>query len=412
MLSLIRINFTEAFVQCKNILNQKNLSDELKGKCYNLLGMYEILQNNDTRTALQWFKKALESYDKAKLPRRIAGIEVNIANIYNLLGEFSKAEEHWANASEINNSVGNLEQEGLLLLNVGVHHHHKRNTEKSIQLVNRAYKIFLSLGNEISESLALLNLGEMHMYISEYQKSYDSLSQAEMILKRHNHPEELAELYLIRGKFFFKVGDAETLTKIKDEFSNHLLANTLPQKQLNNLNYLEQLEAIINNNDVNIDQFKTVVKNYFEGNEKFNFSESFFILTEYLTSSDQYDEALNLITMKEIIEICKQSIIFEAEREYFLGKISLVLGSDKLLPPIDHFENAYKLIQEESITELTWKVLWALAESYRQRGNEQKTKNYTNYAKELIQFIADQISNMELRNIYLQKEERKTVLQN
>ncbi|RLC49547.1 MAG: hypothetical protein DRI23_09000, partial [Candidatus Cloacimonadota bacterium] len=157
--------FTEALVQCKNILRHTNLSDELKGKCYNLLGMYEIYQNNDAKTALQWFIKATDCYHKANLPRRIAGMEVNVGNIYGILGEYNKAEQHWQKASQINNSIGNLEQEGLLLLNMGVYLHRSHKIEEAISSVNKANKIFLSLGNELNESLSLLNLGEMHMLI-------------------------------------------------------------------------------------------------------------------------------------------------------------------------------------------------------------------------------------------------------
>ena len=95
-----------------------------------------------------------------------------------------------------------------------------------------------------------------------------------------------------------------------------------------------------------------------------------------------------------------------------MGKISLGHGSDKLLPPIDYFEKAYDLVKNESITELTWKILWALAEVYRQRGNIEKSKNYSKYAKELIQFIAEQLNTTGLQRVYLQQHERKAVLQN
>ncbi len=143
-----------------------------------------------------------------------------------------------------------------------------------------------------------------------------------------------------------------------------------------------------------------------------NYTESVLLLVEQLITAGDYETSLEEINSKELIEICKQNIIFEAEREYLLGKISLGYGSDKLLPPIDYFERAYDLIKNESITELTWKILWALAEIYRQRGNIEKSKNYSNYAKELIQFIAEHLSATGLRRIYLQKSERKAVLQN
>jgi len=404
--------FAEAFVQCKNILRHTDLSNELKGKCYNLLGMYEIYQNNDTKTALQWFTKATACYLKANLPRRIAGMEVNIGNIYNLLGDYNKAEEHWSKASQINNSVGNLEQEGLLLLNIGVSHHHRQKIEEAITLVNKAYKIFLSLGNELNESLALMNLGEMHMLICEYQNAYDSLKHSSRILEKQNHNEELAELYLILGKFYFRIGDSENFSKAVKELSQLFQENELPAKHHNNLSFLQVLEQISNNGDVNIQQLKKIIDTYNGQDERLYYKESSLLLVEQLISNGDYETSLEEINSKELIEICKQNNIFEAERDYFLGKISLGHGSDKLLPPIDYFNRAYDLIKNESITELTWKILWALAEVYRQRGNIEKSKSYNKYAKELIQFIAEQLSTTGLQRTYLQQSERKAVLQN
>lgn len=404
--------FTEALVQCKKILSHKDLSDELKGKCYNLLGMYEIYQNNDAKTALQWFTKATDCYHKANLPRRIAGMEVNVGNIYGLLAEYNKAEEHWQKASQINNSIGNLEQEGLLLLNMGVNRLRRQKIEEAITSANKAYKIFLSLGNELNESLALSNLGEMHMLICEYQNAYDSLEHSSRILKKQNHSEELAELYLVLGKFYFRIGDQKNLSKVVKELSQLLHENELPAKHNNNLNFLQVLEQVSSNSDVNIQQLKKIINTYNVQDERLNYTESVLLLVEQLISAGDYETSLEEINSKELIEICKQNIIFEAEREYFLGKISLGHGSDKLLPPIDYFERAYDLIINESISELTWKILWALAEIYKQRGNIEKSKNYSKYAKELIQFIAEQLSTTGLQRAYLRQSERKAVLQN
>jgi len=404
--------FTEALVQCKNILRHTNLSDELKGKCYNLLGMYEIYQNNDAKTALQWFTKAIDCYHKANLPRRIAGMEVNVGSIYGLLAEDNKAEEHWQKASQINNSIGNLEQEGLLLLNIGVFYLDRQYFDNAIKSLNRARKIFLSFGNELNEGLALLNLGEAHTLICEYQDSYNSLKQALRIFEKKNNNEELAEVLIRMGMFYFRIGDPENLSKVVKELSQLLHENELPAKHHNNFSFLQVLEQISNNNDVNIQQLKKIIEIYNVQDERLNYAESALLFVEQLITAGDYETSLEEINSKELIEICKQNIIFEAEREYFLGKISHGHGSDKLLPPIDYFERAYDLVKNECITELTWKILWALAEIYRQRGNIEKSKNYSKYAKELIQFIAEHLSATGLRRTYLQKSERKAVLQN
>jgi hypothetical protein len=101
----------------------------------------------------------------------------------------------------------------------------------------------------------------------------------------------------------------------------------------------------------------------------------------------------------------------EAEREYFLGIISQSYASDKLLPPLEHFEKAYELVKDESVAEITWKILLALSELYIERGNLSKAKVYTIYGKELIYFISENIEMPRLRAAYLKQNERLKAIQ-
>jgi hypothetical protein len=100
----------------------------------------------------------------------------------------------------------------------------------------------------------------------------------------------------------------------------------------------------------------------------------------------------------------------EAEREYFLGLLSRSYATDKLLPPLTHFEKAYELIKDENISELTWKILFAISELYIERGNLNKAKQYVFYTRELIYFIAEKLDSPRLRAAYLQQNERFRIL--
>jgi hypothetical protein len=82
-----------------------------------------------------------------------------------------------------------------------------------------------------------------------------------------------------------------------------------------------------------------------------------------------------------------------------------------LLPPLEHFEKAYDLIKDESIFELTWKILYAISELYLERGNLNKAKRYIVYTRELIYFIAEKIESHRLRAAYLKHNERIIVLE-
>ncbi|MCZ7614672.1 MAG: hypothetical protein M5T52_14335 [Ignavibacteriaceae bacterium] len=75
-----------------------------------------------------------------------------------------------------------------------------------------------------------------------------------------------------------------------------------------------------------------------------------------------------------------------------------------------YFEKAYELIKEDNITELTWQVLYEMADLNIDRGNLNKAKYFINYARELIYYIAGRIDSPILRAAYLRQNERLNTL--
>jgi hypothetical protein len=130
-----------------------------------------------------------------------------------------------------------------------------------------------------------------------------------------------------------------------------------------------------------------------------------------LILDEKYSEALTETNQKYFLDLCSQNSILEAEREYFLGIISQNYASDNLLPPLEHFERAYELVKDESVAEITWKILLAMSELYIERGNLSKAKVFTIYGKELIYFISEKIELPRLRAAYLKQQERFKAIQ-
>ena len=101
--------------------------------------------------------------------------DVNIGIILTNFGDYEKAEEHWKDALKINESIGNLEQEGILLNNFGEFYFYRKKYDLAVDSYLKAQNIFLSLGNEIKYGLTLKSLGEVYLKICEYQKSLNTL---------------------------------------------------------------------------------------------------------------------------------------------------------------------------------------------------------------------------------------------
>ena len=403
--------YQETIQQCNTLLEENNLSDELIGRCYNLKGIIDFYKFNYLESAIKNFELAKMAFIKTGQPDRVARIENNIGIIFTNFNEHEKAEEHWKNAFRINASIGNLEQEGSLLNNFGEFYSYRKKYDLAVESYIKAQNVFLSLGNEIKYGLTLKSLGEVYLKICEYQKSLNMLKEAYEIFKRLNNYEYISECLTFLGKLYFIIGTLRELKETIDSFENTLRKDKLPEKFFTNLRFLKLLYGLLKGEKVLPEDINRILNEYRHIEEKDLMVECRFILIQFLITDENYNAAYIQIMDKELIDLSLQNSILAAEREYFLGIISKNFSSDVLQPSLIHFEKAYDLIKDESIFELTWKVLFAISESYLERGNLNKAKRFIVYTRELIYFIAEKIESHHLRAAYLKKKERISVLE-
>ena len=404
-------NFTEAAEMCNEILERQQVTDEDRGRLHNLLGMCYHYNENDSRSAQIQFENALSFFEKEGLLSKVASIELNIGIMNNIIGNKAKAEESWNKALNLNRSIGNLSQEGLLLLNNGVYYFEELNFDKAIKYYKRAHNIFLSQGNKKNEGLVLSNLGESYLTSCEYQKAFEVLDESKTIFEKLNNVEELIPVMILLGYFHFTIGNAERLNDLCKDASNLLEDSPVKEKYKNDLLLLNNLNLIAAGKNINTTDLVMIRDDYLEKEDLINYVTVNTILLNYLIELELISEAEEELKNSSFIKVCKRNNIFNANREYLLGLVSRYFSYDNSSPAIEHFEEAYKLLEEEGIVELTWKVLFALAESYSERGNFNKAKNFIIYTRDLINSIAENIETTQFKTAYLQKEERLKAMQ-
>jgi tetratricopeptide (TPR) repeat protein len=372
--------------------------------------MIDIYQENDMSSALENFQNAKRKFAEANQLARVAGAEVNIGNIYTLLTNYDKAEEHWKNATQMNQSIGNLEQEANLLQSFGVFYLYRQKNDLSIDSYKRALKIFLSIGNELNKGQVLWNLAEVYIIACKYQDALNSLIEAKKLFEKLENYEESADVLFMLGKLYFKIGFNSKLNETFIEFNTNYSKLALA----NNYEILRELfgQWVSHGNSglVSIEKLRFISEEFAKKGDSKNFLESSLFLIKILLQQNKYREAFEEINKPKLIDFCSQNSILAAEREYFLGMISKNYESDKLLSPLVYFEKAYDLIKDESVTELTWKVMYEISQLYVERGNYTKAKRYVIYARELIYFIAEKLESPQLRAAYLKNTERLETL--
>ncbi|MCL5031436.1 MAG: protein kinase [Bacteroidetes bacterium] len=417
LLDIATINFNlnqydEASKIFNDIINRKDCEEETKGSCFQVMGLISIYKDDDLDSALQYFEKANSVYENSSLRFKQAQILMNIGNIYSMKGDSINSTNYWNRSLDINKSIGNIQQEAKLFLNFGIYYYNNLEFEKSTNFYQKALSIFFSLGIKDGLGLVKSNLGEVFLSMCEYQNALESLKDSiEIFRQLQNKEEELQALFML-GKLYFIIGDFEQLNQIIKIFESEMNEGTVAEKHKLNHQYLvclfdtsgEDLEPVLKSL-INI-------KNKLSAEEgKYDYYQCIMMIINVMIRLSKPKEAYKELLSEFIIKICQENNLLDAERNYVLGKLSESEPSLGLKSQIDYYQSAYELIQNLHITELTWKILFALSDSYNKRGNLNKAKDFVKYSKELINFIAGNIKDSRLKNIYLQEPERKQTIE-
>ncbi len=405
-------DYDEALKICKQIIKNKSALPEEKGLTYQMLGLISFYKDNDTDSSLKYFEDGLNAYAGANLRFRMAQMQMNIGNIYGAKGEHSKSKEYWEKSLEINRSIGNLEQEALLLGNFGIYYFDTLDFDESIKFYQKALSIFTSLGNKKSHGLVQINLGENYILTCNYQQAVEALNNAIGTFKQLQNIEETLEAEIMLGKLYFIIGDYEKLNSIIKEIEADSEPDKLTEKYKNYYLYLNLLKKFQSPNVNEVINSLLKIKEYFLQQEIFfDYFACSVLIVRLLVKLKNYNAAYGELKTVSFVNVCKDNILFEAERQFMIGSIVEKMPGLDDKPYLDFYKFSYELISQTYITEVTWKILFALAKAYSNRGNAKKAKEYIKYSKAVINYIADNIKDSRTRKIYLESPERKQALE-
>lgn len=400
-------NYEATSMICQNIINNTSTSDENKGDAYNLLGILSIQQKNDLDSARINFENCLNEYQTAESLHRIAAIEINIGNIYNIRGDYDNVEKHWNRSLEINLSTGNLYQQGKVFLNLGGFHFHKLNFETAIENYKKAGIIFYSLGDEYDRGLTESNLGEVYLFICEYEKAIGSLNSAiEIFYKAQNLLEQLEALFLL-AKVYSKIGDHVQFDKIIEEINNLTAPHTGSERIKLHMDFLKYIKRSELKQDIDLDDLYRVANEYISQEERINYFEAMTLIANYYLIQGEYSKVFELLSDKNFIDICHSNIYLEIEKLYLIGKTASMNSALYPEGAIFYFNEVYNLLSDLNVNETACKIIFEISNYYFERGNVIKAKEYASYGRSLINLMADQFKDERLKDIYLNSPYRK-----
>lgn len=406
-------NISESEQYCNLVIDNKNSNDEACGKVLNLLSIIEFQIKNNPEKSLHLAQQALQKYESSQLKSRMAGMLVNIGNYYDILGNQAKAQENWDEALKINSSIGNLEQESAIYINYGVFFNNKGDYESALNNWISAINILNLVGIKGQLASACYNIGNIYIQMCDYQKSCEYLLKANDLYNKFGTNEEKILSLISLGRLWFVLGDFEQLYKTQNKIEQLGKTALINPEQhyffFNILNFLLELNPAftIKTNNKLEDFFEQVI-NDIQIEDKL---EIIIIYCEYLLKTEQLDKLLNLFNLQIANELIEENIILLAYKNYFLGKICLLKPDNLEKSSIEYFEDAYNILENHSISELTWKVLFEITLIHYERGNFFKLKKPRLYSYELLNLIGENILSNNLRSAYFNHPERKAAIE-
>jgi hypothetical protein len=140
-----------------------------------------------------------------------------------------------------------------------------------------------------------------------------------------------------------------------------------------------------------LDKLNIIKKKFSLNNDRLLAAELQFILADEYNKKKEFGISISLLHSKMLTDICEFNSKYEAERLYLLSKIPTRYQSDLLLTKNYLLQKAYAILQSNSVTELSLKVLKDLSLFYFERGNNLKAKEYASYSEAILEYIATEI---------------------
>jgi signal transduction histidine kinase/DNA-binding response OmpR family regulator len=163
-------------------------------------------RNNNPDSAIYFAQKAHDSSIRIKYSDgEIKGLNyLGIAERNK--SHYSKAFEYFVEALKISEEVGNLEQKGYTLINIGNIYIYQTNYVGAIEYFENAIEPAILLKNKSMEAYCYLNLGRTYSRVEQYDKASEYLLKTRRIREELNDEEglitsavDLGELYRLQG---------------------------------------------------------------------------------------------------------------------------------------------------------------------------------------------------------------------
>lgn len=380
----------------------------LLGVIYTDLGIVNFFQDRFDE-AVHYFSEALKQYELVNEQGNVVNAINNIGNALSAKGEYAQAIEYWQRALKASLDFGTLNQQAQIYSNLGIAYVHLKDYRLAKKYYDKAIELCKRTGSTVNLAAVLTNLGELHFAEGEYENALHTWREAKQVAEMIHHPYLTSEIALHFVELYSRLGDT------KEMEAHALVASRLIQDQkldflLPKLWYLHGLcELRKEDHTAARHAFRRVLDSPVSGSKQdltllaaIRYAESLF------QGGDGHQAVEKLYALRKSFDPQKFPAI-AAELEYVLGVIASVKPDLVNEKAIMFFKRGMDAIAKEPVTETTWKLAYALAHEYYERGQLEKAREFLVKTRIVLQFFLSHFKSQELRERYLLDEHKDKV---
>jgi tetratricopeptide (TPR) repeat protein len=380
------------------------------------LGIAEFFRGN-FQESLQSFTVALDIYKPRNEVKTIDALN-NIGNVLSAMRDFRGALGKWEDALNRCNDQGTQYQRGQILNNMGIAHFKLEEYGEAASHYQQAKEIFDGLHSPRGSAFALTNLGEVTFAGGEYEQTFDYWNRSYALYEEMHDAEGMAQMLLgfvqlhialeNVGQAGQKLDEAESLIRQFHLLMFEGLVSYLRGLSLQAMGRCEQaLEA-----------FRTAESAFQQEGSFTGGTES--PRDKWLLSRLRQAEVFHAMHLQDRAAVLLKELLsghadelsprLEAEIRYRLGIVAREhpdLAGEKALVC---FREGLALIRDDHLSELSWKISFALGEEYARRGNSEKAREHFRTAKIVLDYFTSKFCSDDLRAQYVRSGSRAPVI--
>lgn len=383
-------------------------NSRLQGAIYTDLGIASFFQDKHD-DAIRYFREALRTYDLLNEKSQVINAINNIGNALSAKGEYEEAIQYWERALQASKEYGTLNQQSQIYNNLGIAHYNLKHYPQARDYYVAALDISSRAGSRLNLAIAMNNLGEVHMVEGDYERALDLWSNAGDIFRELDHLHWLAETMINRAEALERSGLYKEMPVYLDAAARLMTANPM-DSLLERHTYLAGVWRQKSGDYGKAEERFVAIRG--QGKKK---TSGFYVLAslrlgELYIHQRKFSHGISILQELEDDPRLRNMPALAAELDYLFGILAKASSEASLEKPIVYFKRGMERIASEPVSEITWKLAYALGLEYYERGQMERAREFLHKAQVVLEFFLSHFRSEDLKRQYLAADHRDRVL--